>query len=113
LFAGVDGPLPAYVLVPGSERRVEKLAARLQDAAVLAHEGDVLLVAGSLDGIPVAACSTGIGGLGVSRVVEALGARGATTFIRVGVTGSLQDRVGPGDLVVASGAVRMDGTSDV
>jgi uridine phosphorylase len=109
----VDGPLPRYVLVPGSERRAERLAARLADARVLAHEGDVLLVAGMLDGVPVAACSTGIGGLAVSLVVEALGARGATTFIRVGVTGAMQARIETGDLVVASGAVRMDGTSDV
>ena len=44
--------------------------------------------------------------------MEALGDRGATTFIRVGVTGALQERIGTGDLVVAGGAVRMDGTSD-
>ena len=113
LFAEVAGPLPAYVLVPGSERRVERLAERFADARVLAHEGDMLLVAGTLDGVPVAACSTGIGGYGVAAVVEALGSRGGTTFIRVGVTGSLQARIGTGDIVIASGAVRMDGTSDV
>ena len=61
----------------------------------------------------MAACSTGIGGYGVSLAVEALGSHGATTFIRVGVTGALQERIGTGDLVVANGAVRMDGTSDV
>lgn len=111
-LSDVAGPLPAYVLVPGSERRAEQLASRLTDARTLAHDGEHLLLAGSLDGIPVAVCSTGIGGHGVSRVLEALGPRGASTFVRVGVTGSLPERVGTGDLVVASAAVRMDGTSD-
>ncbi len=113
LFAGLDGPLPAYVLVPGSEHRVGRFGECLAGTRTLARERDFLLVAGTLDGIPVAACSTGIGGHGVSLVVDALGSRGATTFIRVGVTGALQERIGTGDLVVASGAVRMDGTSDV
>lgn len=108
----LDGPLPRYVLVPGSERRAEQLAARFSDARALAHEDDRLLLAGLLDGIPVAACSTGIGGRGVARVLEALGPHGATTFIRVGVTGAIPDGVRTGDLVVASAAVRMDGTSD-
>jgi uridine phosphorylase len=113
LFAGFDGPLPAYVLVPGSEHRVRRFGEHLDEVRTLAQERDFLLVAGTLDGIPVAACSTGIGGYGVSLAVDALGGRGATTFIRVGVTGALQERIGTGDLVIASGAVRMDGTSDV
>ncbi len=107
-----DGELPRFALVPGSERRVEQIAERLADVRVIAHDREFLAITGDLDGIPMMACSTGIGGHGVSLVVDALGARGADTFIRVGVTGALQDRMRTGDLVVASAAVRLDGTSE-
>jgi len=108
----VDDPVPAYVLVPGSEGRARQLASSLNDPVTLAHDGDHLLIAGLLGAVPVAICSTGIGGLGVSRVVERLAARGATTFIRIGVTGAIPASIVTGDCVVASAAVRMDGTSD-
>jgi uridine phosphorylase len=110
---GLDGPVPSYVLVPGSERRAARLAERFTDAVTLAHEREFLCIAGLLDGVPVAACSTGIGGYGVSLVIDALGARGASTFLRIGVTGALPATIATGDLVVATAAVRMDGTSDL
>ena len=41
-----------------------------------------------------------------------MAALGANTFIRIGVTGGIQPNMHVGDLVIASGAVRMDKTSE-
>lgn len=55
--------------------------------------------------------STGIGGPSAAIALEELANCGADTFIRVGTCGGMQEEVLSGDLVIASGAIRMDGTS--
>jgi uridine phosphorylase len=66
---------------------------------------------GSVDGIGVSTCSTGIGAPSAAIVVEELARIGAETFIRAGTTGSLQPDAEVGDIVIATAAVRGDGTS--
>jgi uridine phosphorylase len=56
-------------------------------------------------------CSTGIGGPSVSIAVEELAQLGVRTFIRLGTTGGIQPALDPGDLVITTGAVRLDGAS--
>jgi uridine phosphorylase len=55
--------------------------------------------------------STGIGGPSASIAIDELAQLGVTTFIRVGTTGAIQDYVGIGDVIITSGAVRLDGAS--
>jgi uridine phosphorylase len=55
--------------------------------------------------------STGIGGPSAAIALEELANCGADTFIRVGTCGGMQEEVLSGDLVIASGAIRMDGAS--
>ena len=64
-----------------------------------------------LCGETVTVCSTGIGGPSTAIAVEELAACGATTFIRVGTCGGISLDVRAGDVVIATGAVRQDGTS--
>lgn len=106
------GQIAEYVLVPGSERRVEKFAAMWDDAHKIAHHYEFLVYSGTLSGIPITACSTGIGGRSTSIAIDEMAALGGKTFIRVGVTGGLQPGFKAGDLIIASGAVRMDKTSE-
>ncbi len=105
------GDLAPYVLVPGNEERVEKFAARWDEAHLVAHHYEFLIYTGVLNGIPISACSTGIGGMSVSIAIEELARLGAHTFLRIGVTGPLDSEIGLGQLVIAKGAVRFDGTS--
>ncbi|MPM54948.1 Uridine phosphorylase [bioreactor metagenome] len=55
--------------------------------------------------------STGIGGPSAAIAMEELVALGAHTFVRVGTCGGMQLKVRSGDIVVATGAVRQEGTS--
>ena len=55
--------------------------------------------------------STGIGGPSASIALEELVRAGADTFIRMGTCGGVDLDVQGGDIVIASGAIRMEGTS--
>ena len=101
-----------YVFVPGSKSRVRMLAESWQDGRMISESKEFLLYSGVIDEVRVSACSTGIGGVSVVTAVQQLIELGADTFIRVGVTGSLQSDVEVGDLTIASAAVRSDRVAD-
>jgi uridine phosphorylase len=105
------GDVAPYVLVPGSEDRVEKFIEYWDEAHLVAHHYEFLLYTGVYKGVPISACSTGIGGMSVSIAVEELAKLGANTFLRVGVTSPVDHEIGLGELIIAKGAVRFDGTS--
>ena len=64
-----------------------------------------------MDGVKVSVTSTGIGGPSAAIAMEELARCGADTFVRIGTCGGIQPEVKSGDIVVATGAVRMEGTS--
>ena len=105
------GDIEKYVLLPGDPKRVEKIAASLDEAHKVADYRGFLTYSGKVDGIGISACSTGIGCPSAAIVVEELTKIGAETLIRVGTTGSLQRDINMGDVVVATAAVRADGAS--
>jgi uridine phosphorylase len=107
-----EGDIAPYVLVPGSKERVRKFAQKWDKAREVADHYEFLVYTGEYEGIPITACSTGIGGMSVSIAIEELVKLGGQTFLRVGVTGPLVDELSLGELVIARGAVRWDGTSD-
>ena len=105
------GDIGRYVILPGDPARCEKIAQYFDDPKQIAHNREYTLWTGSLDGVPVAVCSTGIGGPSAAIAMEELVECGADTFIRVGTSGGIVDKVKGGDIVIATGAVRMEGTS--
>lgn len=100
-----------YAIIPGDPGRVEKIAAYLDDAKQVAYNREYNSYLGYLEGEKVLVVSTGIGGPSCAICVEELSHIGVDTFIRVGTCGGMQPEVAPGDLVTATGAIRMDGTS--
>jgi uridine phosphorylase len=110
IMCGV-GDVAKYVLIPGDPGRVEKIASFFDESRRVADYRGFITYTGSVDGIGVSACSTGIGCPSAAIVVEELARIGAETFIRVGTTGALQQYVEIGDLVIAVAAVRADGAS--
>jgi uridine phosphorylase len=99
------------VLLPGDPGRVESIARLLDRPRKVASNREFTTYTGELEGRPVSVCSTGIGSPSTAIAVEELAAVGAKTFIRVGTTGSIQKGVSFGDLVVATAAVRDEGTT--
>ena len=105
------GEIGRYCLLPGDPGRCEKIAADLDDPYHLTTNREYNIWCGRLDGELVTVCSTGIGGPSTAIAVEELTACGADTFIRIGTCGGIDLSVRSGDVVIASGAVRQDGTS--
>ena len=105
------GDVGRYVLLPGDPARSEKIAAHFDNARHISTNREYVVYTGTLDGVPVSVCSTGIGGPSTAIAVEELVHCGADTFLRVGTCGGIATKVCGGDMVIATGAVRQDGTS--
>ncbi len=106
-----QGDIGRYVLLPGDPGRCEEIAQHFDDAAFVAQNREYTTYRGTLLGRPVAVTSTGIGGPSTAIAVEELNRIGADTFIRVGTAGGVHPSVQRGELIVATGAVRDEGTS--
>ena len=104
------GEVGDYVLVPGDPGRTPMIAKYLDGAKEVAFSREYRTFTGSLDGVPVSAMSTGMGGPSVAIGVEELGELGVHTFLRVGTCGAAQPEIKMGDLVIALGSVRSEGT---
>lgn len=100
-----------YVILPGDPKRCAKIAEHFDDAKLVADVREYVTYTGTLDGVKVSVTSTGIGGPSSAIAIEELAKCGAHTFIRVGTSGGMQTEVLSGDIVIANGAIRMEGTS--
>jgi uridine phosphorylase len=100
-----------YVILPGDPGRCEKIAAFFEDAKKVGQNREFTTYTGMLAGHKVSVTSTGIGGPSAAICMEELARCGVKTFIRVGTCGGMQTNVLGGDLIIANGAVRMEGTS--
>ncbi len=105
------GEVGRYVLLPGDPKRCKKIAAFFEEPQLIADSREFVTYSGYVAGEKVSVTSTGIGGPSASIAMEELTACGADTFIRVGTCGGMDINVRSGDLVIATGAIRMEGTS--
>lgn len=106
-----EGDVGKYVLLPGDPKRCAKIAAYFEDAKRVADSREYVTYTGYLNGEKVSVTSTGIGGPSAAIAIEELVRAGADTFIRVGTCGGMQPEVQSGDLIIATGAIRAEGTS--
>jgi len=104
------GEVGEYVLVPGDPGRTPMIAKYLDDAHEVAFSREYRTFTGKVAGVPVSTMSTGMGGPSVAIAVEELSELGVHTFLRVGTFGAAQPEVKVGDLVIAEGSVRTEGT---
>ena len=100
-----------YAIIPGDPGRVEKIASFLDNPRQVAYNREYNTYEGYLEGEKILVVSTGIGGPSTAICVEELAKIGVDTFIRIGTCGGMQMNVDPGDVIIASGAIRMEGTS--
>lgn len=106
-----EGDAGRYVLMPGDPKRCAQIAQYFENAQLIADRREYTTYTGYLNGEKVSVTSTGIGGPSAAIAMEELVKIGADTFIRVGTCGGMDIDVKGGDIVVATGAVRMEGTS--
>ncbi len=105
------GDVGGYCILPGDPGRCEAIAQRFDNPVHIGMNREYNTWTGTLLGEKVSVVSTGIGGPSASIAMEELANLGVHTFIRVGTCGGIDLSVQGGDVVVATGAVRMEGTS--
>ena len=106
-----EGDVGRYVFLPGDPGRCEAIARYFEDPVHIGMNREYNIYTGKLLGEKVSVCSTGIGGPSASIAMEELAAIGADTFLRLGTCGGIAMDVMPGDVVVATGAIRYEHTS--
>jgi uridine phosphorylase len=106
------GELAEYILLPGDPDRTARIATRLDDVETERRHREFASVTGTYRGIRVSVVSTGIGTDNVEiTVAEILAITERPTFVRVGSCGTLQPEVALGDLIISTGAVRLESTT--
>lgn len=108
-FGDIEGA--KYVILPGDPGRVEKIAAYLDNPRFFNRNREYTTWIGELESQPVLVMSTGMGGPSTAIAVEELVQCGIDTCIRIGTCGGMAEKVVGGDLVIANGAIRQEGTS--
>ena len=100
-----------YAILPGDPGRVEILAQAFGRAEFIASHREYTSWLTYVNDKPILVCSTGMGGPSVSIGMEELARIGIKKFIRVGTTGSIQEHIKLGEVVINNAAVRLDGAS--
>jgi uridine phosphorylase len=106
-----EGELADLALVPGDPGRVDRIAGMCDDATELVSNREYKLVNATYEGRDLTLCSTGIGCPSAAVAVEELERVGVETVVRVGTTGALQRGIEIGDMIVATGAAKDEGTT--
>ncbi len=105
------GDISDFVILPGDPGRVEFIAEHFDKAELVAENREYKTMTGEYKGRPVTVTSTGIGCPSTAIAIEELTNVGARTFVRMGTSGAMQDYTKVGEKVIATGAVRYEGTS--
>ena len=106
-----------YAILPGDPGRVEKIASYLDNPRFFCQNREYTTWLGELSsskeaaGQTVMVISSGMGGPSTAIAVEELYITGVRNFIRVGTCGGMALPVTGGDVVIATGAIRMEGTT--
>jgi uridine phosphorylase len=107
-----QGDLAEYILLPGDQDRTTRIASRFDSIELEHRHREFASATGSYRGQRVSVVSTGIGTDNDEiSVAEILAITERPTFIRVGSCGALQPEMGLGDLVITTGAVRLESTT--
>jgi len=106
-----EGDVGEIVILPGDPKRCEKIAKYFDKPELIANKREYVTYSGYINDKKVSVTSTGIGGPSAAIALEELVKIGGKKFIRVGTCGGMQKDVKSGDLIIATGAIRMEGTS--
>lgn len=106
------GQLAEYILLPGDPDRTARIATRFDSVELEHRHREFATVTGTFRGQRISIVSTGIGTDNVEIVIaEVLAITERPTLIRVGSSGALQPEIALGDLIISTGAVRLETTT--
>jgi uridine phosphorylase len=106
------GEAAPRILLCGDPKRAEKTAALFDAVKCERRNREYVTITGAYRGMEVTVMGTGIGADNVEiAIVELAQIVDEPTFIRIGSCGSLAKDIQLGDLVVSTGAVRLEATS--
>lgn len=107
------GEIADYILLPGDPDRTDRIAEMLDEVEVHRRHREFNSVTGTHRGQRLSVVATGIGADNVEIVMaEILAiAEGKPAFIRIGSSGVLREDIELGELIITTGAVRLEGTS--
>lgn len=106
------GELADYILLPGDPDRTARIMPLLSNVEVERRHREFASVTGTYKGLRVSVVSTGIGTDNVEiAMAEILALTQRPTLIRIGSCGVLREDIALGDLVITSGAVRLEATT--
>ena len=106
------GELADTVLLCGDPARAGRVSGLFDDVRLSRTHREFLTHTGSWKGAPISVMSTGIGPDNTEiAVIEASRITSNPTFIRVGSCGALRKDIQIGELIISSGAVRLENTS--
>lgn len=108
-----NGDIERYCLLPGDPERVDLIASMWDESRFVANYREHRTFSGKIGDVGISCCSTGAGSGSASSAIEEVAALGADTLIRVGSCGAIQDYIDCGDVIIHTGGVRHDGTSNL
>ncbi len=106
------GDIAPTVLIPGDPGRVELFASLMDEAHKVTEKREYITYTGTKDNTPISCTSTGLGCPPTAIGVEELIRIGAKNIIRIGTCGAIQPFLEPGHMIIATGAVRGEHTSE-
>lgn len=104
--------LANIALLPGDPDRVDRIASYCRNVETVAQNREYRVLNATYEGEDITIASTGIGSPSAAIAIEELANVGVETILRVGTTGGLQRGVEIGDMVVATGAAKNEGTTE-
>jgi uridine phosphorylase len=107
-----SGELAEYVLLAGDPGRVERVAKRFDSVELERRNREIATVTGTYRGMRCSVMSTGMGPDNIEIVLaEIMEITERPTLIRIGSSGALQPEIEIGDLIISTGAVRLENTT--
>ena len=100
-----------HLIICGDPGRVPRISSLMKDSREISFNREYRIHLGYIDDKPVLVASCGIGAPSTAIGIEEFGILGVNTIIRVGTSGILSRKVKLGDIVSATGAIRVEGTS--
>jgi len=106
------GELAEFVLLVGDPGRVARVASNFDSVELERSNREITTATGQYRGMRLSVMSTGMGTDNVEIVLaEVIEITDRPTLIRVGSCGALQPEIAIGDLVISTGAVRLENTT--